>query len=253
MKKTACLSVLLSLLGLYAQAQIIINESAFQGRMSDIRTTVLDSLTGEPLAFASVYVTPVRDTVITNFTLTDAKGAATLEEVPYGGYVFHVEMMGYKPYVRERWLREAAVDLGPILLQPDRQFLEAAVVSNVGNPIVMKKDTVEFNASSFLVGTNAMLRDLLKRMPGMEVSDDGKVRFNGETIDKLTVGGRTFFFNDQSMALINLPASVVVKIRVFVRASESARATGLEDGAREKCSTWRSKKNTNRAGSAMRG
>ena len=234
MKKTAGLSVLLSLLGLYAQAQIIINESAFQGRMSEIRTAVIDSLTGEPLSFASVYVTPVKDTVITNFTLTDVKGAATLEEVPYGGYVFHVEMMGYKPFVRERWFREAVVDLGTVRLQPDKRFLEAAVVSDVGNPIIMKKDTVEFNASSFLVGTNAMLRDLLKRMPGMEVSDDGKVRFNGEAIDKLTVGGRTFFFNDQSMALNNLPASIVDKIRVIDRASESARATGLEDGTREK-------------------
>ena len=94
--------------------------------------------------------------------------------------------------------------------------------------------SVEFSASSFRVGANAMLKDLLKRMPGMEITEDGKVKFNGEEIDKLTVGGRTFFFNDQSTALNNLPAAVVDKIRVIDRESEQTRASGLQDGNREK-------------------
>ena len=102
------------------------------------------------------------------------------------------------------------------------------------HPIVIKKDTVEFNASSFRVGANAMLKDLLQRMPGMEITDDGTVKFNGEEIDKLTVGGRTFFFGDQSTALNNLPAAVVDKIRVIDRESEATRASGIQDGSREK-------------------
>ena len=218
-----------------AKAQVfILNDNIFQGRMSEIRTTVLDSLTNEPVAFASVYVIPSKDTTITNFTLTDAKGEAKLDEVPYGNYVFHVEMMGYKPFVKERYFRDEIVEMGTIRLQVDEQFLQAATVTDVGNPIVMKKDTIEFNASSFRVGANAMLKDLLKRMPGMEITEDGKVKFNGEEIDKLTVGGRTFFFNDQSTALNNLPAAVVDKIRVIDRESEATRASGLQDGTREK-------------------
>ena len=227
-------------LGTAAQAQVyILNDNIFQGRMSEIKTTVLDSLTQEPLSYASVYVTPSKDTTITNFTLTDAKGEATLDEVPYGSYVFHVEMMGYKPLVTERFFREEKVDLGTIRLQVDDHFLEAATVTAAGNPIIIKKDTVEFNASSFRVGTNAMLKDLLQRMPGMEITDDGKVKFNGEEIDKLTVGGRTFFFGDQSTALNNLPAAVVDKIRVIDRESEQTRASGIQDGSRERCLTWR--------------
>ena len=235
MRKRLFLIPLLLCLGLSARAQVLIlNDDLFQGRMSEIKTTVLDSLTNEPVSFASVYVIPSKDTTITNFTLTDAKGEAKLDEVPYGSYVFHVEMMGYKPFVRERYFRERWVDLGTIRLQVDEQFLQAAVVSDVGNPIVVKQDTVEFNASSFRVGANAMLKDLLKRMPGMEITEDGKVKFNGEEIDKLTVGGRTFFFNDQSTALNNLPASVVDKIRVIDRESEQTRASGIQDGSREK-------------------
>ena len=222
-------------LGMTAHAQVyIFNENMFKERMSEIKTTVLDSLTNEPVSYASVYVVPSKDTTITNFTLTDVNGEAKLDEVPFGNYAFHVEMMGYKPVVIERFFREEKVDLGTIRLQVDEQFLQAAVVSDVGNPIVIKKDTVEFNASSFRVGANAMLKDLLQRMPGMEITDDGKVKFNGEEIDKLTVGGRTFFFGDQSTALNNLPAAVVDKIRVIDRESEATRASGIQDGSREK-------------------
>ena len=235
MKKVLTAIALLGGLCIGARAQVfILNDNVFQGRMSEIKATVLDSLTNEPVAYASVYVVPSKDTVITNFTLTDAKGEAKLDEVPFGSYVFRVEMMGYIPFVKERYFREDEVDMGTIRLQVDENFLQAAVVTDVGNPIVVKKDTVEFNASSFRVGANAMLRDLLKRMPGMEITEDGKVKFNGEEIDKLTVGGRTFFFNDQSTALNNLPAAVVDKIRVIDRESEETRASGIQDGTREK-------------------
>ena len=220
--------------GLVSRAQFIINDNVMNGRMSEVTATVVDSLSNEPIAFASVYIIPSKDTVITNLTLSDAKGEAKLEEIPYGSYTFHVEMMGYKPFVVERYFRNSTEDLGTIRLQEDELFLEAATVTAVGNPIVIKKDTVEFNASSFSVGANAMLKDLLQRMPGIEITENGTVKFNGEAIDKLTVGGRTFFFGDQSTALNNLPASVVDKIRVIDRESEEARASGIQDGDREK-------------------
>ena len=234
MKKLLCVVALSLGLVVSARAQVIILNDNIRGRMSEIKATVLDSLTNEPVGFASVYVIPSKDTTITNFTLTDAKGEAKLDEVPYGSYVFHVEMMGYKPYVKERFFREERVDMGTIRLQLEELFLQAATVTDVGNPIIVKQDTVEFNASSFRVGANAMLKDLLQRMPGMEITGDGKVKFNGEAIDKLTVGGRTFFFNDQSTALNNLPAAVVDKIRVIDRESEQTRASGVQDGQREK-------------------
>ena len=217
-----------------AFSQIIINDNMLTGRLTEVRAKVLDSLTNEPVSFASVYVIPAKDTTITNFTLSDAEGEAKLDEVPYGKYTFHVEMMGYKPVVKEKYFRTWRADMGKILLQPDEKFLKAAVISDVGNPVVIKKDTVEFNASSFRVGSNAMLKDLLQRMPGMEITENGKVKFNGEEIDKITIGGRTFFFNDQSTALNNLPASVVDKVRVIDRESESARSSGFQDGSREK-------------------
>ena len=180
-----------------SSAQVfIINDNLTAGRLAEVEATVIDSLTNDPVAFASVYVIPVKDTSITNFTLSDAEGKASLEGVPFGEYVFHVEMLGYKPFVVNKYFRDRNVDMGTIKLQINENYLKAAMVTDVGNPIIVKKDTVEFNASSFQVGANAMLKDLLMRMPGMEITDEGKVKFNGEVIDKLTVGGRTFFFDD---------------------------------------------------------
>ena len=227
--------IFLLLASFVSRAQVfIVNDNMTAERLCEIHVTVLDSLTSEPVPFASVYVIPVKDTTISNFTLSDSEGKAKLEEVPYGNYSFHIEMLGYKPFVKERYFRDRMVDMETVRLQVDENYLRAAMVTDVGNPIVVKKDTVEFNASSFQVGTNDMLKDLLLRMPGMEITEEGKVKFNGEAIDKLTVGGRTFFFDDQSTALNNLPASIVEKIRVIDRESEKTRDTGLQDGGREK-------------------
>lgn len=235
MKKRFWILVVLMCLKVGAKAQVfIINDNLFGGRMSDIRVKVIDSLTNEPIQYASVYVVPAKDTTITNFIISDTSGVAMLKEVPYGNYVFHIEMMGYRQYVKQMYFREMRVDLGTVKLQLDDNYLSTIVVSDVGNPIVMKKDTIEFNASSFRVGANGMLKDLIKRMPGMEITSEGKVKFNGEAISKLTVGGRTFFFDDQSTALNNLPAAIVDKIRVIDRESEQTRTSGIQDGTKEK-------------------
>ena len=85
MKKVFPTLLLCLSLGLSARAQVfIINDNVLTDRMAEIKASVVDSLTNEPVAFASVYVIPSKDTVITNFTLTDATGKATLDEVPLG-------------------------------------------------------------------------------------------------------------------------------------------------------------------------
>lgn len=207
MKKALLIAVLLLGCSWAARSQVvIIGGGNFTGQLSTVNVEVLDSLTREPIPFASVYVIPRRDTTITNFTLSDTEGKAKLDEVPYGNYTFFVEMLGYKTVRKVRNIHDRRVDMGKVLLQEDPQYIEAATVSDVGNPITIKKDTIEFNAASYRVGSNAVLRDLVKRMPGIEITSEGTVKMNGQAIDKITLGGRTFFFDDQAMALNNLPA-----------------------------------------------
>ena len=219
------------LLGLLPARAQFIPGGIFDRNQGSVLVKVLEEKTEKPVPYASAYLTAKNDTLITNFTLTDTTGLARITKVTRGTYVLTVEMLGYKTYNKEHyfsfdWSRDS-VDLGMVHLAEDAQLLDAAHVSAIGNPIEVRQDTIIFNAASFQMGQNQMLEDLLKRMPGMEVSKDGTVKYNGETIQKITVGGKTFFFDDPKMALKNLPAKVVDKVKVIDKVSDSEQFTGV--------------------------
>ena len=213
-------------------AQIAISEDMFGRTSFTVKAQVLDSLTKEPVAFASAYLRHPKDTVITSFALTDTLGKATLKDVAKGEHLLCIEYLGYKPVYRKIFVR-SNYDAKVILMQPDDKVLKAASVSAVGTPMEMKGDTLVYNASSFRVVSNDNLADLLKKMPGVEVGEDGTVKVNGKEVSKITVGGRTFFLGDNKATLDNLPARIVDKVKVIDKESESAEFTGIK-GDKEK-------------------
>ena len=99
--------------------------------------------------------------------------------------------------------------LGKIFLEPDKEMLDAASVSAQGNPMIVKKDTIEYTASSFKTSDSDMLEQLLKKLPGVEVDPDGTIKANGEPVKKITIGGKTFFLDDPKLAARNIPANIV--------------------------------------------
>lgn len=210
-------------------AQVVSYDMIQRNANTDVRLTLKDLKSSEPVSWASVYLIPAGDTTVTHFALSDEKGDVRLKDVPVGKYELNAEMIGYNPHkkvytIKAHW---DAFDLGIIKMEENPEFIDAATISAVGNPVVVKKDTIEFNASSFKVGENAMLEDLLKKMPGMEVEEDGTVTLNGEKIEKITVGGKTFFFNDPGAALKNLPAKIVDKIKVVEKTKQEAVGSAI--------------------------
>nr|MCR4843974.1 carboxypeptidase-like regulatory domain-containing protein [Bacteroidales bacterium] len=200
--------------------------AATRDRAFPILLSVADSLTGEPVSFASVYLKPVKDTIITNFTLSDAKGRVILDRVVRGEYNLNVEMLGYKPYRKKYYFTESQ-SLGKILLQEDARMLEAAKVTAAVAPIEIKGDTVVYNAAAYTVAENDVLKDLLKQMTGIEVGEDGSVKVQGESVNQITVNGRTFFMGDKRAALDNLPAKAVERIKVTDHENETESVTGI--------------------------
>ena len=189
-----------------------------------------DASTGEAVGFATVSVTPEKGQA--KYTLTGSDGKATLEKVRAGSYTLKAELMGYLPHEQKLDLR-ADANLGIIKMEQDRELLDAASVSAVGNPIIIKKDTIEYNASSFKISDDNMLEDLLKKLPGVEVNDDGSITANGETITKITIDGKTFFLDDPQLASKNIPAKLIEKVKVVKKKSEQAEFTGIDDGEDE--------------------
>ncbi len=225
--RTYCLFALLFLTAAPAIAQVYVSSEFLRSAEGSVQVRVLEQKSDAPIPYASVYLTAKNDTLITNFTLTDTTGLATLKKVARGTYRLTVEMLGYRTYNAEQYFTKELEDLGVIRLPEDIELLDAARVTAIGNPIEVKQDTIIFNASSFQMGQNQMLEDLLRRMPGMEVGADGSVRYNGETIKKITVGGKTFFFDDPKIALRNLPAKIVDKVKIIDKVSDTEQFTGV--------------------------
>ena len=190
-----------------------------------------DASTEEPVGFATVSLTAAKGNP--KYTLSDAEGRATVEKVHNGTYTLKAEIMGYKTFEKTVEVKGADVALGIVKMELDQQVLDAAAVTATGNPIIIKKDTIEYNASSFKISDDNMLVDLLKKLPGIEVAEDGTITSNGETVSKITIAGKTFFLDDPQLASQNIPAKLVEKVKVVKKKSEQAEFTGIDDGEEE--------------------
>lgn len=215
-------------------ALIVIPLSLAAQSRAKIQLVLKDAVTGEPVSFATVSLTKDGESKPAKYVLSADDGSATIESVAAGKYTLKAELMGYKAYEQKvEVARGASLNLGELLVQPDREMLNAASVTAAGNPIIMKKDTIEYNATSFKTTDNDMLEDLLKKLPGVEISEDGTVTANGKTINKITIGGKTFFLDDPQLATKNIPAKIIEKVKVVDKKSDQAQFTGIDDGEEE--------------------
>ncbi len=206
--------------------------TAFAQANYTVKLKLVDEKTSAPVAYATASLKVKGEDTASKYVLTDDKGIASLTKVKKGTYIFKAELMGYKAYEKEIVV-DKNIDLGEIKMAEDAEVLDAASVSAAGNPIIVKKDTIEYNATSFKTSDNDMLEELLKKLPGVEVGTDGSVTANGETIKKITIDGKTFFLDDPQLATKNIPAKIINKVKVVEKKSEQAEFTGIDDGNEE--------------------
>ncbi len=211
---------------------MIVSLAAYAQGSFTVKLKLIDAKTSEPVGFATASLTAKGETTAAKYGLTDSHGAVSLAKVRKGTYVLKVELMGYKTHQQDIMV-DKNIDLGQIRMAEDIEVLDAARVTDVGNPIVVKKDTIEYTASSFKTSDNDMLEELLKKLPGVEVEADGSITANGETIKKITIDGKTFFLDDPQLASKNIPAKLIEKVKVVEKKSEQAEFTGIDDGEEE--------------------
>ncbi len=205
--------------------------SAQRGGFS-VKVTLTDAESGAGVEFATVSLTADGSDQAYKYALTNEKGFAEIKGVRPGKYLIKGELMGYVPY-QDSINVDNNLDMGKKKMEVDVHLLEGATVTDLGNPIVIKKDTIEHNIGLMKVTDNETLEDILKRLPGIEVSSDGTITANGKEIKKITIGGRTFFLDDPQLASKNIPAKIVEKVKVVERKSEQAEFTGIDDGEEE--------------------
>ncbi len=191
---------------------------------------------GVALPSATILILSPADTSLVNFGVTDADGRFEIKNLLRQDYLFKVSFVGYAALITHITPPDGVtVDLGTIRMKPQTLLLNEVLIESQRAPVTVKKDTIEFNAEAFRsVKENAIVEDLLKRLPGVEVDADGTIRAQGEQVRKVTVDGKNFFGSDPKLATRNLPADAVDKVQVFDKKSDQAVFSGIDDGQREK-------------------
>lgn len=199
---------------------------------NSLKVMVLDSASKAPVEFATMSIKYIGEAQAKRYTLTDSTGVGIIPSAPVGRATVLVECVGYAQKTFTFDVHRGANDIGVVYLN-GQNALSSIVVSAAGNQIVVKKDTIEYNASSFKTNDTDMLEELLKKLPGVEIDSDGKISQNGKEITKIMIDGKVFFMDDPQLASKNLPAKIIDKVRVVERKSDEARFTGIDDGEEE--------------------
>lgn len=201
-------------------AQIVVS-----GRVLEAKDT--------PLSFANVRLLTATGK-LQGGQATDQKGNFRIANLPAGTYVLEVSYVGYKTYSEKLTLSVSnnVLKMKDIILKEDGELSEVMVVGKA-TEVTMKGDTIEYNAGSFTTSEGAALQELVKKLPGASVDDNGNVTVNGKSISQIMVDGKRFFESDPKVALKNLPADLVDKVQVLDRESDNSRMTGFSDGETE--------------------
>lgn len=194
---------------------------------------VVTDASTEPLPSASVRLLAAADSAVVNGTVSSDNGQFKFQTVKNGKYIVEVSYVGFATQFRNIQVKDASLKLDPFRLVEDAIMLNETTVVGIKTPITVKEDTIEFNADSYRTAPNAVVEDLLKRLPGVEVGTDGSITANGQSVTKILVDGKEFFGDDPTVASRNLPVDMVDRLQVVNRKSDLARITGVDDGEEE--------------------
>lgn len=182
------------------------------------------------LVKATVMLLQAKDSILVAHARTGAGGEFLLRQPDTIPYILMITYPKFGDYVKE--IKGGAdAPLGQIGLSSLSHLIEEVMVTGK-IPIVIKGDTTEYDASSFVVEKNAKVEDLLKALPGMSVDANGKITAQGKTVEKVLVDGEEFFGNDPTLVTRNVRSDMVDKVQLYEKKSEEAERTGVDDGQR---------------------
>ena len=201
----------------------------------------------EPMVQATVQLFRRRDSTFVGGTVTDLQGNFSMEAPANGIYRLRISSVGYQTIEREVTLRRnQSQDLGTLLMSPESVMLKEAVVTGRAAQIIVKKDTLVYNPEAYRTPEGSPIEELIKRIPGAEVDEDGNITINGKAVKKILLDGKEFMLGDVETALKNIPVNIIQNMKFYDQQSDQARITGIEDGEKETVLDFTIKKGMNR-------
>lgn len=209
------------------------------GGRGSVSGVVLEKLSGgsnEPVIQATAVLKNPKDSTLVTGAVTDLDGKFSINNLKWGTYVLEVSYVGLKPIIKNITLsaRQAQFSAGELILESDMVNLGEVVVTAKPTEVIVKTDTVDFNPNAFTQKENDVVEDLLKKLPGVEVSDDGTITYAGKPIEKILIDGKEFFVGDPQIASKNIPVEIIERLQVIDDRSDDAKRTGVDDGERQK-------------------
>ena len=227
MKKLYLIIIVTFAFTLFVSAQETLPKGLITGKL-------IDELTSEPMQDANIRILTQKDSTFVIGKASNKDGSFSIPINP-GSYIVHISYIGYVELFKDTTMtsKNPIIKLGTIPLMTDDILLSDAVITAIAPEIVVKGDTIEYNADYYKVTESAVVEDLLKKMPGVEIDKEGKIVINGMEIKKILVDGKEFFSDDPKIASKNLPAKMVDKIQVMERRTDMSLMTGFDDGDEE--------------------
>lgn len=215
-------------------AVVLLSPQSTLAQTATLSGQITDSVDKAPLPGAYVRLATGQDSTIAE-TVLGEKGTFLFRRLREGSYLLTVQLMGYAMYRQDLKISKGQnLDLGVIRMHTDTTELGLVEVLGKPIPVQIKGDTTEFNAGAYTTPPYADAEELVKKLPGVEVGQDGSVTAQGEQIRKVLVDGKEFFGDDPQIAMKNLPADIIEKIQIIDDQSEQAKFTGFDDGNRIK-------------------
>lgn len=207
---------------------------AQNGKRITVTGTVIDGDDKSPIGQATVQLLSLPDSAMVVGNVTNNNGVFSLSARP-GKYVLRISFVGYLTQDKPLQLtaNKPTVNMGTVVLPTDAIMLGEAVIVAEAPQVTVSEDTIGYNATAYRTPEGAMLEELVKKLPGAEIDEDGNVKINGKEVKKIMLEGKEYFGGDVKTGLKNLPVNMIEKLKTYDKKSDLARITGIDDGEEE--------------------
>lgn len=196
----------------------------------EISGTITDKQSKDAVSLVTIQLLKKDSTFVMGTTSGD-DGKFAVKAPSDGQFILKISSIGYKTITRPITIKDDAdVKLGTILFSADAIMLKEATVTAQAQKVILKEDTFVYNAAAYRTPEGSTIEELVKRLPGAQVSDDGKITINGKEVKKILIDGKEFMTGDTKTAMKNIPTSIINKVKAYDQKSDLARVTGIDDG-----------------------
>jgi hypothetical protein len=234
---------------------LLIAFKSYPQQMSTIQGTVRDSLGKTSLALATISVLKKKSKAVLGQTIAKEDGFFRVSNLPVNdSLLLTVRYLEHEVYRQAFFLAKAMVyDIGELLLRAPEKLLDTILIAGRKPPLIIKNDTIEFNAASFKTLPNSVIEELLRKLPGLQIDASGNMTYAGKKISKVLIDGQEFFSDDTRIATRNLPADMVDKIQIMDNKTLEQQASGFRGISNDKALNIKLKKEKKTFASASNG